>query len=234
MTSLSHPVRARATRALLAISLAGLVACNATAVSDTSAPSTAASLPAITLPSEAPSNALGPTASESPAASGSDVTLPSAVPTSIDPCQLVTAQEAGKLAGTTFGAGKEATTEGNARLCTYGASTPVVFTVEVAIAPDVATAKAAEAAAEADLDSQAAKQTGHNATVTKLPNFAPGADAVLLEGTVTLNGSTIGGRAIYVLRGTTFFGINELALNKEPPTADALKNEAITLLGRLP
>jgi hypothetical protein len=133
----------------------------------------------------------------------------------------------------TFGAGKGTTTEGNARICTYGSSTLNVFSAVVAIAPDVATAQAAEAAAQADLKASADK-LGHDVTVTQLPGFAAGADALLMEATVNIGGKTLGVRAIYVLRGTTFFGFSDVALDKAPPTADAMKSEATTVLGRLP
>ena len=152
---------------------------------------------------------------------------------SIDPCTIISAAEAGTLAGVTFGAGKETTTEGNARICTYGSSTPNVFSVEVAIAPDVATAQAGEAAAQADLKASA-DQFGKDVKVTQLPGFAAGADAVLMEATASLGGKTLGVRAIYVLRGTTFFGFSDLALDTAPPSADAMKAEATTVLGRLP
>ena len=66
------------------------------------------------------------------------------------------------------------------------------------------------------------------------PDFAPGADAVLVDATIPIQGHTIGGRAIYVLRGTTFFGFSDLVLDGAPPSAADVKAEAMTLLGRLP
>ena len=38
-----------------------------------------------------------------------------------------------------------------------------------------------------------------------------------MEGTLNAGGNTIGARAIFVLRGTTFFGFSDVALNKAPP-----------------
>jgi hypothetical protein len=218
-------------RALAVLSIAGLAACTGA----TSPAPSVATVPLVGSPTIAPPPSVSATDSTS-SAEPSDAGLngPTAVPTSIDPCQIIPADEAGQLAGATFGAGKESTTEGNARICTYGANSLNVFTVEVAIAPDAATAQADEAAAMADIDAEAAKLSSHGITTTKLPGFAPGADAVLFDGTVSLAGVTVGGSGIYVLHGTTFFGFSDIALRQAPPTADALKAEAMTVLGRLP
>ena len=156
------------------------------------------------------------------------------MPTAIDPCQLLTSDEASQLTGHTFGPGKEETLDSNAKICTYGANTKNVFMVELAIAPDVATAQAEEQAAEADVKANAAEMGAHGVKVTKLPGFAPGADAALVDATIQVQGHTIGGRAIYVLRGTTFFGFSDLVLDGAPPSAADVKDEAMTLLGRLP
>jgi hypothetical protein len=213
-------------RVLFVVSIVALAACSGSA-------SPALPTPAATVPPAATDVASAPPdASDSQAPTDASAG-PTAVPTSIDPCTLISAEEAGKLAGVTFKAGKETTTEGNARICTYGSATPNVFSVEVAIAPDLATAQAGEAAAQADLKASA-DQFGKDVKVTQLPGFATGADAVLMEATASLGGKTLGVRAIYLLRGTTFFGFSDLALDTAPPSADAMKSEATTVLGRLP
>ena len=172
-----------------------------------------------------------PSDSGEPTANPSD--LPSAVPTDIDPCQVITADEAGQLAGATFSAGKEEETSGHARICTYGANTTNVFMVLVAIAPDVATAKAAEKAAEQDLKDNAGS-FGVPFNVTKLPDFADNTDAVILDGSASLGGETISGRGMYLLRGTTFVGFNDLVRGKPAPSAADMKAEATTVLTRVP
>ena len=68
----------------------------------------------------------------------------------LDPCQLVTQQEASQLAGVSFGAGTEQTISSGAKMCVYGGKTLHVFTVEVAVAADVTTAQAAWAQHEAE------------------------------------------------------------------------------------
>jgi hypothetical protein len=226
-------------------SLAALVAVAAIAAgcTGTSTPSSIASavtnatLPPVT--TEAPT--IAATSSPSAAASESSVqtaepsesALPSAVATDIDPCQLITADEAGKLAGVTFGSGKSSTSAGHVKMCTYSAPGPNLFSVEVAVAPDEATAKAAEAAEEKDLSDQAAQMADLHLALTKLPNFAPDTDAALLEAAVK-SPVAFGARAMFVLRGATFFGFSDIVVGGEPPSAQAMKDQATTALGKLP
>jgi hypothetical protein len=153
------------------------------------------------------------------------------VPTALDPCQIITAQEASSLAGTTFGPGKEETLPSNTKMCTYGSQTKNVFEVVVAMAPDAATAKKQEAAAEADLQANAS-QLQQGMTITKLPNFAPNTDAVLMQ--IKNNPIGIGGAALYLLKGATFAGFSDLALGGKAPTAEAMKAEAMKVLAQLP
>ena len=62
--------------------------------------------------------------------------------------------------------------------------------------------------------------------------FADG--AAYMVGSVTVAGKTIKGSAIYVLKGTIFFGFNDLALNQPAPTSAAMQAQAQIVLGRLP
>jgi hypothetical protein len=154
------------------------------------------------------------------------------VPTSLDPCQLVTAQEASTLAGATFGAGKESTTEGNAKICTYGAQTANVLNSYVVQAPDVATAQAAEAAGLAAAKAAAEQQApGVTISQTELPNFADG--ALVISASATISGQTLAISGIYVLSGTTFFAITDVVLGQPAPTSDALQAQARVVLGRI-
>src|ERR1039457_4982289 len=76
-------------------------------------------------------------------------TSTSATPTNLDPCQLVTQDEASSLAGATFGPGKEEST-GGGKECVYGSQTTNVMDIIVAQAPDAATAQADYAQAQGD------------------------------------------------------------------------------------
>ena len=188
----------------------------------TSAPATASSLPTtVESPAASPSSAAA-------AESAPPSELPTAVPTALDPCQIVTSDEASQLGGTTFGAGKESTTSGHAKICTYGGQTLNVFTVVVGQAPDVATAKAGEAAAEASIQKLAAK----GVKFTQLPDFADGAAYVV--GSASISGQTINMGAFYALKGTIFFGFSDLSLGHAAPTSAAMQAQAQTILGRLP
>ena len=83
--------------------------------------------------------------------------------TDIDPCQLITSDDASTLVGVNFGAGKATNTENNVKMCSYSGPGPNIFTVEVAVAPDVATAQAAEADAKAELSSRGREAGCHPA-----------------------------------------------------------------------
>lgn len=232
----------RATRVVAAFCVAVLVlgACSSSSSSGAKSAAPAASAAAAAPSAPAPSAQL-PVASVGPASLAPVPSAPSAappataeataVPTSLDPAQLVTAAEAGKLAGASFGPCVETTTPGNGKYCTYGAQTLNVFSVAVAQAPDVATAKQAEAAFEADL-----QQVSHgvNMKVTEMPGFADGADAAVAQGSITVSGETISASAIYLLKGTVFVGMSDVKLGGSAPSAAALEAQAKVVLGRVP
>jgi hypothetical protein len=178
--------------------------------------------------------------SPSPASTPSAATSPSP-PTlaSLDPCKLVTAQEASKLAGTTYGAGVAETADNGARECIYGRQTLNVFLVVVNVAPDAATAEADWATTEADAQSGLQKLAG-----------LEGASVALHAGHITLSGAdqaataaasgAIGGShilnisAIYVLKGAVFFTFSDLLLDKPAPAASAMAAMAGIVLTRIP
>jgi septal ring-binding cell division protein DamX len=149
-----------------------------------------------------------------------------------DPCQLIDSQEASTFTGATFGPGEESTTSGGGKICTYGANTTNVFMVEVAQAPDVATAKADKADFLAMLQASAQELASGGLNVTELPAFADGATLGLLN--INYGGITINGSAIGVLKGTIFFGFSDVVKGNAAPTSAAVQAEATTLLGRLP
>jgi hypothetical protein len=206
-------------RGAAALVLAALVvgACGSSTATATSA-LTPASTPALT---NSPALVGTPLPSSEPS-------LATGVPTTLDPCQLVTSDEASQLAGASYGAGVESTTSGGGKICTYGGNTLNVFEVIVGQAPDVATAQAGKAEAEAAIQQQA----GSAAVFTELPNFADG--AAYIVGSFTVSGQTYNGSAIYALKGTIFFGFSDVARNQPTPTLEALQAQATTILGRLP
>jgi hypothetical protein len=192
-----------------------------------------ASLPPIQAP--VPSASSEPPSSAPASEEASGTPEPTAVATDLDPCQLVTADDASAFVGVKFGAGKASTSESNVRTCTYAAPGPNLFMVEVAIAPDVATAKAAEASVEDDLKSSANDLASLGLSVTKLPNFAPGTDAATMQGALSESGMSVAARAMLLLRATTFLAFSDVAVGGgKPPSDQAFKDEANALLAKLP
>jgi hypothetical protein len=212
------PGRSRAVAAIALVAIFAGACSSSTAIATT----------AVTLtPTVAPT--VAPTATGTPAGVGSAVPtdLATGVPTSLDPCQLVTSQEASQLSGASFVAGVESTTAGNGKMCTYGGQTTNVFEVIVGQEPDVASAQAGKAAAEADIQ----KAAGNGIQFIELPTLADG--AAYFVGSVSVSGVKINASAIYVLKGTVFFGFSDEALGPTP-TSSALQAQVQTILGRLP
>jgi len=188
--------------------------------------STAIATTAVTLaPTVAPT--VAPTATPAGVGSAVPTDLATGVPTSLDPCQLVTSQEASQLSGASYVAGVESTTAGNGKMCTYGGQTTNVFEVIVGQEPDVASDQAGKAAAEADIQ----KAAGKGIQFIELPTLADG--AAYFVGSVSVSGVKINASAIYVLKGTVFFGFSDEALGPTP-TASALQAQVQTILTRLP
>jgi hypothetical protein len=212
----------RGLRALVAGSVLGLAACSAAATPSPSSTSVAPASPA--------ASAIA-TASASAGASGSESAQATAVPTSVDPCQLVTAQEVSALTGATFSAGQASTAANNVKSCNYGQE-GVDFTVIASRAPDEATAKKNEDDAKAQLQRNA---PGLPYKLEELPGFAPGADAAIVSGSMDSGGLSYSGIAIYVLKGTDFFAITDIAtMGAGPPTSAEMQDLAKVALGRLP
>jgi hypothetical protein len=229
-------VRGRPTGALVVVAAIALTGC-----SSGTSPSELASAVASAIAASPP-----PVASEAPTASSpeasstaaseepSETALPSAVATDIDPCQLITQDEASSFVGVKFAAGKESDTDKNVKMCSYAGPGPNIFSVEVAIAPDEATAKAAEAAQEKDLDAQAGQLADLNLSVTKLPGFADDTDAAILQGSLAQGPIAVDARAMFVLRGTTFFAFSDVAVNGKAPSEQKFRDKAMELLGKVP
>jgi ABC-type glycerol-3-phosphate transport system substrate-binding protein len=149
----------------------------------------------------------------------------SAKPVSYDPCVLVTAQEASTLTGVNYGAGMEqADTE---KRCVYGYQTTDVLMVGIVQAPDLATVQAQEAEARAALQQQA----GQGLNFTELQGV--GDSAAVIQSSKSVNGTTLAVCGIYVVRGTIFFFIADVAANHAVPNNAALQSQAIVVLGRL-
>jgi hypothetical protein len=150
----------------------------------------------------------------------------SATPVSYDPCVLVTVQDASTLTGVNYGAGLEQPANGE-KQCIYGYQTTDVFVVGIAQAPDLATAQADEAQAQALLQNTA----GNGLTFTQLQGVGDAAAEV--QASKSANGTTLSICGIYVLKGTIFFFISDAAANHAVPNNAALQAEATTVLSHL-
>ena len=227
----AHGSAAARLRGIAGIALAGLLVGACSSSGSTNPPVVLGATGTPVAATMAPTIAATPTAmvpTASPAGAPGASFNATGVPTTLDPCQIVPASEASQLAGITYAAGVESTTSGNGKMCAYGGQTLNVFEVIVGQAPDVATAQAGKAAAEAAINQQA----GGGLSFTELPTFADGAAYVL--GSVTISGQTFNGSAFYALKGTVFFGFSDLALGHATPTLAAMEAEAQTILTRLP
>lgn len=176
-----------------------------------------------------------PSAASSPTPSASAAGTPAA----LDPCQLVTQSEASQLAGgTKFAAGKEETTSGGAKLCDYGGQTTDVFLVEVAVAPDAATAQAdwaqEETQAKAGIQ-QLVAESGANVNLNAADISISGADkAAAATANGSFAGHTLGVTAIYMLKGAVFVTFSDLARDKPVPTSANMQAQAQIVLTRIP
>jgi hypothetical protein len=226
--------RSRHIAVLPALAAVAIIAAACTSGSAPSAIASAisnASLPPIA--TEAPTSPPSEEASNASTEAPSESALPSAVATDIDPCQLITQAEASSLVGVTFGAGKSETDENHLKSCSYAGPGPNIFRVEVAVAPDEATAKAAEAQAQAELASQAKDEAHLALQVTQLPGFADNTDAAILEGSAS-SPIAVDARAMLLLRGVDFVGFSDVAIGGKAPSQDAMKAQANTVLAKLP
>jgi len=192
----------------LAVSLAGCNHSKAKKVSTTQA----------TAPTTLPTSS--PTAQPSTDDSGSGV------PTTIDPCELVSRQEAATLLGVAVGAGVEDSVPNGMRSCTYTAAGQHVFKVIVVQAATVEQAKAVKNDMRAE-----AEQALQDTPLTFGPVAGVGDDAESIHGALGLGVSASG---LYVLDGKVGFALVDLALGSQPPTTADLIDSAKTVISRLP
>ncbi len=233
MATSLHPVHRRWFAPLALIVPLVVAACGGSSAPTTqpgtsSAASQAASEPAASAPpSEVASESAAPSESEAASTEPSESAGATGIPTSIDPATLVTTAELKQLTGVDFGTCAAHTTQGNLKTCSYTTTTNV-FTVVVGQAPDEATAQAGKATFKQMIETA----TKGQAKVTELPDLADG--AAIIEASGGESGITLGVIGIYILKGTIYFGLSDVAVGGKPPSQDAMKAEAQTVLGRIP
>jgi len=215
---------------LITVALAACSSSAATPAQPTSAPATIVTQPATLSPTSMPQLSALPTLE--PVATSTSAPQQAVANTPLDPCQLISSQEASALAGASFGQGKEETTSSGLKICTYGYQTANVFNAEVIQAPDIATAKADQAQFLADLQANLKNLTDQGLNVTQDPSFADG--AVMANTTFSSGGVSFTGNAMGFRKGLIFFGFSDLVLGGTAPTDAAMQSEAKNVLERLP
>lgn len=198
-----RPIRVIAGTVALGATLAG---CTSTPTTTTSTPPTGSATPAATV-------------SSSPAAAGGSAS------TTIDPCQLVTQQEASALTGASFGPGRPETDSAASRRCIYGYQTKNVFEVIVVQGSSVAQVQAAKD----QIRAEAEQQLGSQVNMTQVSGV--GDDAEFLQAAAN---NLIGISGLYVVKGTVGFGLVDVVAGGTAPSQAALTTQANTVLGRLP
>ncbi|HVD00220.1 MAG TPA: hypothetical protein VNG93_03600 [Candidatus Dormibacteraeota bacterium] len=162
---------------------------------------------------------------------------PTGVAKTLDPCQLVTSQEASVLSGASYGAGRE-DTSGGSKICVYGYQTVNVFMVLDAVAADAATAQAGWAQEQAQAQAALQQGVGQGASVsfnvTDVSTITGADRGAAGTATGTFSGHAISGSAIYLLKGATFLTFSDVQVGQTPPTVVAMEAQALTSLGRLP
>lgn len=139
-------------------------------------------------------------------------------PLAIDPCTLLTIDQASAVNGSTYPPGASHVMGSGSVECVWQTGTPPSsVTVQVGQFPSVSDAQVAYAKAQAVLE---------GFQIEQLTGFAD--DAVIARGSG--GGLTTGG--IYVREGSTFFDV--VYLNGTVPTDDQLKYYATLILGELP
>ena len=176
-----------------------------------------------------------PTPTPTPSASASPTPTPSGSPVNLDPCQLVTQDEASTLAKVTYGPGKEETTQGGGKECVYGSQTTNVMDVIVgqAATPAQAHAEYVEAQAEVQITIATRLPAGVHVNLNTANTEGIGDQAATVTGSETLLGKPISFTGVYVLSGSTFFTIGDLVVGTAPPTVAAVQDQAKVTLGRI-
>jgi hypothetical protein len=149
-------------------------------------------------------------------------------PSTLDPCQLVTQQEASTLAHAAFGPGQPGGNQVRHE-CVYGAQTPNVLTVYViqGASTDDAQTEWNQLLAEAK---QAAGQAANLVQLTPDTGLANRAEWVELD----LGAIHVQGRGLAFLQGDIGVYVIDLVRGGTAPSQPAMTAQAQTVLSRLP
>jgi hypothetical protein len=205
----------------LTIAAAALMAASLAACKDNSTPTahrTLAASSAVTTPaaSSAPPSTKAPT-------------VAAAKRTTLDPCRLVTRDEASAMAHASFGPGLEERSSG-ARRCVYGAQTANVLTVVAAAAPSADAAKAHWDQLLAEAQQGLSDAPAGSVKLTPESGVADRAEWVELD----LSALDVSARGLAFLSGSTGVYMIDLVRGGAAPSRSDMTDQANTVLGRLP
>jgi hypothetical protein len=205
---------------VLTIAAAALMATSLAACKDNSSPKVISTLAA--------SSAVTTPASSSPPSSKAPIAA-AAKRTTLDPCRLVTRDEASAMAHASFGPGLEQG-KPTARRCVYGAQTANVLTVVVAAASSADAAKASwdQLLAEA----QQGLSDAPAGSVKLTPQSGVGDRSEWVE--LDLSAIHVSARGLAFLSGSTGVYMIDLVRDGAAPSRPDMTDQANTVLGRLP
>ncbi|MFL5679304.1 MAG: hypothetical protein ACJ77B_01740 [Chloroflexota bacterium] len=173
--------------------VAALAACTTPAAAPSQPAATRAAVATLTA-SAVPEPTVSPSASPEPTATALGAggsTGPKATPGSVDPCTLLTSDEASRMIGKQLGAGVSTVVD-NGRVCTFKSGLTEVKVILTPPAPDVATA-------QAYWDSERTKIAA-DVPIKDLPDFDRSAFASGSVGGVSLS-------ALFVIQDKNFFDL---------------------------
>jgi hypothetical protein len=179
--------------------------------------------------STSPSTSTSASTSVGPAGTGA---TPDASNNALDPCRLVTSQEASRLAGVSYGAGAGGS---GGTICFYGAQAGPqnmnMLAIFVGQAPAGSIRLTARQAAETNLRNWF---SGGSFTSTELTSFSGADQAAVAQGNVTTSGYTLNGSDVAAWKGALTLVIMNLVEGHPSASSKALEAQAHVSLGRLP
>jgi hypothetical protein len=209
------------TIAAAAVAAATLAACGGHGKANAGGPTRSLSPSVATSPS--PSHSSGPPKK----VKKTPVVTASGAPTNLDPCQLVTQQEASSMTHASFGPGQEGG-NGVRKQCIYGSETANVLSVYVVQAASTADAQSGwnQLLAQAQ---QSAGEAAGQIQLTSQSGIGDRAEWAELN----LASLHVQARGLAFQKGATGIYIIDLAKDGTPPSRDDLSSEAQVVLGRL-
>lgn len=157
------------------------------------------------------------------------------VAVTVDPCAVYPQGEASALSGVAVQAGTPQTYDQGSKGCFYSGGTEGVTSITIAEATSASDANAVwdqeKARAQQALQQNLPSGVQLAATLTDVTGIGDKASVASFSGSI--GPVTLSGSAVYVLKGATFFAVSVVRLNGAAPSADALKAEAQTILGRV-